>query len=80
MWQVFSEERTTEDNVRYTAYGVRCLSYCIGDLCTDSGEIRRFADMLNTFEVSTLNAADIVEDYLAGGIPEEVMAGLAIIA
>ena len=44
MWVIISEERITEDKERYTAYGVRSGCYCIGDLCTDSDEILRFAD------------------------------------
>ena len=81
MWVIISEERTTEDMVRYTAYGVRNNSYCIGDLCTDREEILRFARVLNVHEVSTVNAMDIAEDYLAaGGFPEQLTSELEVTA
>ena len=80
MWVIISEERTTEDKVRYTAYGVRNSSYCIGDLCTDSDEILKLVRVLNAYEVSPVNARDIAEDYLAGGFPECVMSELEITA
>ena len=80
MWVIISEERSTEE-ARYTAYGVRNNSYCIGDLCTDSDEILRFVRVLNSYDVSPVNAMDIAEDYLAaGGFPEEIIADLGITA
>ncbi len=81
MWVIISEERITEDKERYTAYGVRSGCYCIGDLCTDSDEILRFVRVLNNYEVSTANALDIAEDFLAaGGFPEEIIADLGVSA
>ena len=65
MWEVIKEQKTTEDNVQYNAYGVRREDYSIPDICTDSEEISRFAELLNKFDVSPVNAIDIVEDYLA---------------
>ncbi|MBP0984338.1 MAG: hypothetical protein J6A19_11490 [Oscillospiraceae bacterium] len=67
MWEIIYEERRTEDNIEYTAYGVRCGSFCIADLCADRREIFWFAKVLNEYGVSPVNAADIAEDYLAGG-------------
>ena len=81
MWVIISEERMTEDKERYTAYGVRNSSYCIGDLCTDSDEILRFVRVLNNYDVSPLNAIDVAEDYLAaGGFPEELVTDLGVTA
>ncbi len=70
MWEIIYEERRTEDNIDYTAYGVRYGSFCIADLFADRREIFRFAKVLNDYDVSPVNAADIVEDYLAGGFEE----------
>ena len=75
MWEIFMQHRTTEGNTEYTAYGVRYGSFCIADLCADRTEIAHFAHTLNRYGVSPINAADIAEDYLAGGFqdlpPEE---------
>lgn len=65
MWKIIIETRTTEDGISYTAYGV-CKDDCsIPDVCTDKAEITRFAELMNRYEVSTINAIDVVEDYLA---------------
>lgn len=73
MWVIISEERITDDLVRYTAYGVRNNSFCIADISSDKDEITRFVKVLNYFEVSPINAADITEDYLANGFSEEAI-------
>lgn len=65
MWEVIAEQKVSEDNIEYNAYGVRRGECSIHDICTDSGEISRFVDLLNKFDVSTINACDVVEDYLA---------------
>lgn len=70
MWEIFMQHRTTDDNMEYTAYGVRCGSFCIADLCADPGEISGFAQALNRYGASPVNALDIAEDYLAGGFEE----------
>ena len=81
MWVVISEERMTEDMVRYTAYGVRNSSYCIADLCADREEIIRFAKALNRYNVSVVNAMDIAEDYVAaGGFPFQIERELEVTA
>lgn len=80
MWVIISEERMTEDNVRYTAYGVRSSSFCIGDLCADSDEILRFVRVLNNYKVSPENALDIAEDYLAEGFSEGIVEELGVTA
>lgn len=66
MWEVFSESRCTEDNVEYTAFGVRTQNCCVADICTREGEITQFAEMLNRCSVSEVHIYDIIEDYLAG--------------
>ena len=63
MWTLFAEEMVTEEEQHYTAYGVRCGEYCIGDFCTNKDEAESFVDTLNKYEVSTVHAADIIEDY-----------------
>lgn len=73
MWTIIYEKKTIEDIGEYTAYGVRNLTFCIGDICTSPDEIRRFVKVLNDFNVSPANALDIAEDYLAGGFPEEII-------
>lgn len=70
MWETFMQQRTTDDNIQYTAYGVRYGSFCIADLCTDAADIKQFAQTLNSFGVSPINAMDIAEDYLAGAFEE----------
>lgn len=67
MWKIISEERRTDDGVDYTAYGVRSSSYCIADICCTREDIARFAGLLNEYDASPINAADIAEDFLAGG-------------
>lgn len=73
MWTIIYEKKTIEDIGEYTAYGVRNLTFCIGDICTSPDEIRRLVKVLNDYDVSPENAMDIVEDYLAEGFPEEMI-------
>lgn len=65
MWEIITERKINEDNVEYNAYGVRRGECSIPDICADSEEISRFADLLNKFDVSAINARDVVDDYLA---------------
>ena len=45
MWEIFMQYCTTDDNIQYTAYGVRYGSFCIADLCADPGKIAHFAQL-----------------------------------
>ncbi|MGN1422328.1 MAG: hypothetical protein ACI4XA_03045 [Oscillospiraceae bacterium] len=65
MWEIIREQRVTEDNVRYNAYGLRRGECRIPDICADSKEIARFAELFNKYDVSTVNAIDVIEDLLA---------------
>ena len=65
MWDIIMEMRITEDNVRYNAYGLRRGECRIPDISADSGEIARFAELMNRYDVSTVNALDVIEDLLA---------------
>lgn len=67
MWNMISEERINEDGIRYNAYGVKHENICIPDVCCNYEDIRRLVDLMNTYEVSVAHAADITEDFLAGG-------------
>lgn len=63
MWTIFEEKKVNEENVSYTAYGVRKMNFCIGDFSSDRAEAERFADLLNKHGVSEEHAADVAEDY-----------------
>ncbi len=65
MWELMTEKRTTEDGFDYTAYGIRQGSVQIADICVGKAEIDRLLDLLNRNNVSEINVADIVEDYVA---------------
>ncbi len=76
MWQIISEARRTEDGADYTAYGVCIDGFCIQDICSSMNDIVRFAGLLNMYQASPANAADVADDFLAGGFdfPEDVLA------
>ena len=80
MWEIFMQYCTTDDNIQYTAYGVRYGSFCIADLCADPGKIAHFAQALNRYGASPVNALDIAEDYLAGGLEELAQEELPVTA
>ncbi len=65
MWKIITERKINENNIEYNAYGVKLGDCSIPDICCDSEEIARFVDLLNKFDVSPINARDVVEDYLA---------------
>ncbi len=65
MWHMITETMTNEDGVSYTAYGFRCGDYIIHDMTSLPDEAESFLEILNSFEVSTLHAADIIEDHFA---------------
>ena len=65
MWVIFVQERVTEEQVRYTAYGVRRGGCEIADICTDRSGIEELAGLMNRYDASEINAADIVEDFIA---------------
>jgi Fe-S cluster biogenesis protein NfuA len=65
MWNIIKEVRSTEDNVQYTAYGIQCGDCVISDITTDYEVIKEFVEKINEFELSTINAIDVVEDFIA---------------
>lgn len=65
MWEMFSENRCTEDGDNYTAYGIRKEKYSLSDVSADRQAVENLVDMLNRNGASTINAADIAEDYIA---------------
>lgn len=65
MWKMTKDEMQTEDGVRYTTYGIIGGDCTIPDISTDKDVVIGFVDRLNKFEASPINAADIVEDFLA---------------
>lgn len=65
MWQIITEELINEDGVRYTAYGFMCGEYTIHDFTSLPEEAESFLRILNSFEVSTLHATEVIEDYFA---------------
>lgn len=65
MWKMTTDILQTEDGVQYTAYGITGGDCTISDISTDKDVILEFVDRLNKFGASPINAADIVEDFLA---------------
>lgn len=65
MWQMITEELTNEDGVSYIAYGFRCGDCTIRDFSSVQDEAESFLGMLNSFEVSPLHAAEVIEDHFA---------------
>lgn len=65
MWKMTKDEMMTEDGVSYTAYGIEGGGCVIPDISTDKDAILEFVEKLNKFGASPINAADIVEDFLA---------------
>lgn len=65
MWEIIVQEKVTEDNVRYTAYGVRRGDCEIADICADKDGIEELVELMNRYDASEINAADIVEDFIA---------------
>ena len=65
MWEIYTEDRCTEDGESYTAFGVRKEDCFIADISTDRKAVERLVEMFNSYDASTINAADIAEDYLA---------------
>ena len=65
MWEIIVQEKVTEDNVRYTAYGVRLGDCEIADICADKDGIEELVELMNRYDASEINAADIVEDFIA---------------
>ncbi len=64
MWKIMTENLVTEDDVRYTGYGVEYLDFRISDICLERDEIIGLADMLNRYGVTPVTAGDVIEDYL----------------
>lgn len=65
MWKMTTDILQTEDGAQYTAYGITGGDCTIPDISTDKDVILEFVDRLNKFGASPINAADIVEDFLA---------------
>lgn len=65
MWEMFAEEKITEEGVSYTAFGIRKNDFSIADISTDRREAEELVSLFNRYDASEINAADIVEDYLA---------------
>ena len=65
MWQMITEELTNEDGIHYTAYGFKCGEYIVHDFSSVQSEAENFLRILNELEVSTVHAADIIEDHFA---------------
>lgn len=65
MWTITTDEMRTEDGVEYTAYGITGGDCTIHDISTDKDAILEFVDRLNKFGASPINAAEIVENFLA---------------
>lgn len=65
MWEMTEAMRRTEDGISYIGYGISNGECTIHDICVDKEEMQEFIDRLNEFGASPINAADIVEDFLA---------------
>lgn len=65
MWELTAEQRTNEEGVTYTAYGLRCGECVIPDFSSLREETEAFISLMNRLEVSPIHAADVVEDYFA---------------
>ena len=65
MWELTSEQRTNEDEVSYTSYGLRCEELSIADFSSIREEAQRLIDLMNRFEVPAVHAYDVIENYFA---------------
>ncbi len=65
MWKMTKDEMQTEDGVRYISYGITGGDCTIPDISTDKDVVIEFVGRLNKFGASPINAADIVDDFLA---------------
>lgn len=72
MWSVIYERKLIDDIGECNVYGIRNLSFCIGDISASAEEIERLVRIFNEFDVSPVNAADIIEDYINGGLPDNL--------
>lgn len=65
MWKITSENRVTEEGVEYTAYGISAVGFMLSDVCVNKREAEELVGLLNRYDASVINAADIIEDYIA---------------
>ncbi len=65
MWKIISEQRTNEEGVNYTAYGLRCGDCVVDDLSSEMQEVQSFIELINRNEVSPIHIYDVIEDYFA---------------
>lgn len=65
MWTITTDKMQTEDGVEYTSYGIAGGDCIIPDISTDKDAVLEFVGRLNKFGASPINAAEIVENFLA---------------
>lgn len=65
MWSIIEERKSSIDGILYTAYGIKGKTTIIHDICTDRKDIEKLAELMNRYNASEINAADIVEDFIA---------------
>ncbi|MBP1542911.1 MAG: hypothetical protein J6A16_02345 [Oscillospiraceae bacterium] len=68
MWKLTSEVCTNEEGVTYTAYGLRCKECHIPDISSVKENAERVLQIMNDNQVSTIHAADVLEDLFGTDI------------